>query len=353
MAWSIAWPGACGRGNSGGPADGRRIGLFERGAAVMTDEFDLIRRHFSRLTPLGDDVLRGPGDDCALLRPPRDRDLAVSIDTLVEDVHFPAATAAGDIGWKSLACGLSDLAAAGARPAWCLLSLTCPAVDEAWLAAFAEGFGALAQREGITLAGGDMSRGGLSITVQVAGYVERDRGLTRAGARPGDGVFVSGWPGRAAAGLARRLASTDEPDDPLVEALNRPQPRTRLGPQLAAAGVSACIDVSDGLAADLGHILAASGVGAELDAAAMPIAPELSAAGSSHEVRAWMLGGGDDYELCFTGPDDLDVDRLTEAGGVAVNRIGRITGAGGIQLVEPDGRRSALAGIAGYQHFVS
>lgn len=319
----------------------------------MTDEFDLIRRYFAGLTPAGDDVLRGPGDDCALLRPPPDHDLAVSIDTLVEDVHFPAATAAGDIGWKSLACGLSDLAAAGARPAWCLLSLTCPAVDEAWLGAFADGFGALANREGITLAGGDMSRGGLSITVQVAGYVERGRGLTRAGAEPGDGVFVSGRPGRAAAGLARRLASTDEPDDPLVEALNRPQPRTRLGRRLAAGGVSACIDVSDGLAADLGHILTASGVGAELEAAALPVAPELTAAGSPDQVRAWLLGGGDDYELCFTGPNDLDVDRLSETGGVAVTRIGRITAAGGIQLVEPDGGRSALADLAGYRHFAS
>lgn len=319
----------------------------------MTDEFDLIRRYFAGLTPAGDDVLRGPGDDCALLRPPRDRDLAVSIDTLVEDVHFPAATAPGDIGWKSLACGLSDLAAAGARPAWCLLSLTCPAVDEAWLAAFADGLGALANREGITLAGGDMSRGGLSITVQVAGYVERGRGLTRAGAHPGNGVFVSGWPGRAAAGLARRLASTGEPGDLLVEALNRPQPRTRLGLQLAAAGVSACIDVSDGLAADLGHILTASGVGAELEAAALPIAPELSAAGSADQVRAWLLGGGDDYELCFTGPYDLDVDRLAETGGVTVSRIGRVTAAGAPELVEPDGSRTALTGLAGYRHFSS
>lgn len=319
----------------------------------MTDEFDLIRRYFSGLTPGGDEVLRGPGDDCALLRPPPDQDLAASIDTLVEDVHFPAATAAEDVGWKALACGLSDLAAAGACPAWCLLSLTCPAMDEAWLAAFADGFGALARRERITLAGGDMSRGGLSITVQVAGYVERGGGLTRAGARPGDAVFVSGSPGRAAAGLARRLASTDRPGDPLVEALNRPQPRTRLGLELATAGASACIDISDGLAADLGHILAASGVGAELDAAALPIASELAAAGSPDEVRAWLLGGGDDYELCFTAPDDLDLERLIDTGGVAVTRIGRIMGAGGLRLVEPDGVRSALTDPGGYRHFAS
>lgn len=319
----------------------------------MTDEFDLIRRYFAGLTPAGDDMLRGPGDDCALLRTPPDRDLAVSIDTLVEDVHFPAATAAGDVGWKALACGLSDLAAAGARPAWCLLSLTCPGMDEAWLAAFADGFGALAQREGIALAGGDMGRGGLSITVQVAGYVEPGKGLTRAGARPGDAIFVSGWPGRAAAGLARRLAATDQPGDPLVEALNRPQPRTGLGLRLAAAGASACIDVSDGLAADLGHILDAGGVGAELDAAALPVAPELAAAGSPERIRAWLLGGGDDYELCFTGPDDLDIDRLAGAGGVTVTRIGRTTATGGLQLVEPDGGRTALAGLAGYRHFAS
>lgn len=317
----------------------------------MTHEFDLIRRHFAGLTPAGDDVLRGPGDDCALLRTPPDRDLAVSIDTLVEDVHFPAATAPDDIGWKSLACGLSDLAAAGARPGWCLLSLTCPAADEAWLGAFADGFGALARREGLNLAGGDISGGGLSITVQVAGYVERGGGLSRAGAQPGDGVFLSGWPGRAAAGLARRLASTGEPNDPLVEALDRPQPRTRLGLELAGAGVSVCIDVSDGLVADLSHILAASGAGAEVEAAALPIAPELAAAGSPAQVREWLLGGGDDYELCFTGPYDLDIDDLAEAGGIAVTRIGRITAGGGLQLVEADGRRSTLTDAVGYRHF--
>lgn len=319
----------------------------------MTDEFDLIRRHFAELTPAGDDVLRGPGDDCAILRPPTDRELAVSIDTLVEDIHFPAATAPGDIGWKALACGLSDLAAAGARPAWCLLSLTCPAADDTWLAAFADGFGALARREGISLAGGDMSRGGLSITVQVAGYVDRGRGLTRMGARPGDGVFLSGWPGRAAAGLARRLASTGQPDDPLVRALDRPEPRTRLGLELAGAGVSACIDVSDGLAADLGHILTASEVGAEVELAALPIAPELAAAGSRTQVREWLLGGGDDYELCFTGPHDLDIERLAEAGGIAVTRIGRITAGSGLQLVDPEGGRTKLADAVGYRHFSS
>lgn len=319
----------------------------------MTDEFDLIRRYFSSLAPTGEGVLRGPGDDCAVVRPPAGHDLAVSIDTLVENVHFPAGTAPADVGWKALACGLSDLAAAGARPAWCLLSLSCPRMDEAWLAGFAEGFGALAHRAGIALVGGDMSAGGLSITVQVAGHVERGRELTRAGANEGDAVFVSGWPGRAAAGLARRLASTDEPGDPLVEALNRPEPRTKLGLQLTAAGATACIDVSDGLAADLGHILTASGVGAEIGADALPIAPELAAAASPEQVRAWVLAGGDDYELCFTGPKDLDTARIAESGEIAVTRIGRVTAAGDLQLVESDGSRSALDGLAGYRHFAS
>ncbi|MEF8834178.1 MAG: AIR synthase-related protein [Halofilum sp. (in: g-proteobacteria)] len=166
-------------------------------------------------------------------------------------------------------------------------------------------------------------------------------------------MFVSGWPGRAAAGLARCLASTGQADDPLLEALNRPQPRTGLGLQLAAAGVTACIDVSDGLAADLGHILAASDVGAELEAAALPVAPELAAAGSPEQVRAWLLGGGDDYELCFTGPYDLDVDRLAAAGGVAVTRIGRITATDGLGIVEPGGGRSTLTDAVGYRHFSS
>lgn len=317
----------------------------------MTDEFDLIRRYFAGLAPAGADLLRGPGDDCALVRPYADRDLAVSIDTLVEDVHFPAATAAFDVGWKALACGLSDLAAAGAEPAWSLLSLSFPAVDEAWLADFAEGFGVLARREGITLAGGDLSRGSLSVTVQVAGYVQRGRALTRAGAHAGDAVFVSGWPGRAAAGLARCQTGEGSPGDPLVDALNRPEPRTRLGLLLVDAGVTACIDVSDGLAADLGHILAASGVGAELDAAALPVAPELAAAGSAAQARAWLLGGGDDYELCFTGPAGLGAESIAEAAGVAITRIGRVTTARDLRLIEPDGNCSPLSGLAGYRHF--
>ncbi|MEX0607603.1 MAG: thiamine-phosphate kinase, partial [Halofilum sp. (in: g-proteobacteria)] len=245
----------------------------------MTSEFELIERYFASLTPLGEGILQGPGDDCARVRVPDGCELAISIDTLVEDVHFLAGTDAADIGWKSLACGLSDLAAMGASPSWCTLALTVPRADESWLAGFAEGFGAIAREYGMALVGGDVTRGRLTISVQVAGHLRSGHALVRGGARSGDAVCVSGTPGEAAAGLARLQAGTAEAEDPLVRRLNRPTPRVALGARLAGRA-SACIDVSDGLAADLGHILAASGVGARIDLDALPPSDALRRAAS-------------------------------------------------------------------------
>ena len=315
----------------------------------MADEFDLIQRHFAQLTPPGADTVRGIGEDCAILRPPADRHLAVSIDTLVEGVHFPIATAPADIGWKALACGLSDLAAAGAEPAWATLALSHPDADDAWFAAFARGFGELAQLHGLALVGGDTTRGPLAITVQVAGHVEPGADLSRAGAQPGDAVYVSGWPGRAAAGLERILGDRRDPADPLVGALERPQPRVALGRWLVGRA-SACIDVSDGLAGDLGHILEASGTGARLNADLLPRHPALAAAGDAQRVLDWILAGGDDYELCFTAPAEaLEGGTAWTDATVPLTRIGEVTEAGGLWL-EAKGRADRLD-PAGYRHF--
>ena len=317
----------------------------------MASEFELIERYLASLTPLGEGIVQGAGDDCALLATPPDTELAVSIDTLVEGVHFPANTDAGDIGWKSLACGLSDLAAMAATPAWCTLALTMPAASEEWLAGFANGFGAIAREYRIALVGGDVTRGPLSVTVQVAGHVATGRALTRSGAAAGDAIYVSGAPGEAAAGLARLQAGIAPPDDPLVRRLNRPEPRVALGRRLVGVA-SACIDISDGLAADLGHILAASGVGATLDVDALPASDALRAAAAETEAQLheWILHGGDDYELCFCAPHAL-TGELAEASsnGLPITRVGVIEATTGLRATA-GGEFVSIVG-AGYRHF--
>lgn len=317
----------------------------------MASEFELIERYFASLTPLGEPVVQGPGDDCARVRVPPNTELAVSIDTLVEAVHFPASTDAADIGWKALACGLSDLAAMAATPAWCTLALTMPTAGEDWLARFAEGFGAIAREYGIALIGGDVTRGPLSVTVQVAGHVAVGQALTRGGAAAGDGIYVSGAPGEAAAGLAGLQNGTAGSDDPLVRRLNRPVPRVALGRRLAGVA-SACIDVSDGLAADLGHILGASGVGGALELAALPGSEALrAAAGSPEQARHWILHGGDDYELCFCVAPDREAELSAFGRDLgSFTRIGRIETQPGLRGVAPGGATEPLTG-RGFRHF--
>lgn len=314
----------------------------------MPGEFDLIERIFRDLTPTGADVLRGIGDDCGLLRVPAGQALALTTDTLVEDVHYPADTRPADIGWKALACSLSDLAAAGARPAWATLSLVLPRADEPWLAAFARGFGELAGLHGTALIGGDLVRGPVTvITVQAGGHVRPTEFLGRDGAGPGDAVYVSGRPGEAAAALALGDAGIDPG---LRARLDRPVPRVELG--LALRGVaSACIDVSDGLAADLGHVLRASGVGACIEAGALPASAELAAAGDRGQVLDWMLRGGDDYELCFCVPQSKirQINKLNE-NVQPVSCIGIIEHAPGLRLRDDDGNVRELV-APGHDHF--
>lgn len=309
------------------------------------NEFSLIRRYFSR-PPRRRDVLLGIGDDAAWLAPQPGSGLVVTVDTLIEAVHFPVGTAPGDIAHKALAVNLSDLAAMGAVPAWFTLALSLPSADDAWLRAFAADLFALADRFDVELVGGDTTRGDMSVTVQAMGFA--DQVLKRDGARAGQAIMVSGTLGDAALALARTQAG-ESVDARLSARLNRPEPRVALGRGLVGLAASA-IDVSDGLYADLGHILAASGCGATVQLDALPRSEAFAAAAPD---SAWaLLGAGDDYELCFT----VDTARLPEVHelaatiGVPVTRIGTTEAVPGLRCVGANGALVTV-GTVGYDHF--
>lgn len=312
-------------------------------------EFDLIRRFFTRATVRHGTVL-GIGDDCALLRCPEGSELAVTTDTLVSGVHFFPDVDPNSLGHKALAVNLSDLAAMGAEPRWATLALTLPTVDEGWLEAFAQGFFDLAKDHGLELVGGDTTRGPLSITLQAMGLVPAGQALRRAGARPGDTVYVSGPLGSAGLGLRIRLGQAAPADIEALARLERPEPRVKLG-GLLRGWASACIDVSDGLAADLGHILEASGVGATLDIDRIPLAAAVRRYVAETGDCALPLNAGDDYELCFTLPRNRqgDFERYLVAAGLAAFAIGRIDAELGLRLVK-DGQPIRLS-TDGYEHF--
>lgn len=318
----------------------------------MPSEFDLIDHYLRRLGRERPDIVQGIGDDCARVTIPAGHELAVSIDTLVAGVHFPEITSPEDLGWKSLACGLSDLAAAGAEPAWATLALTLPRGPDpgAWLDAFVHGFGELAERYGVAVVGGDFTAGPLAVTVQVAGHVPVGQAAGRGGAHSGDHVFVSGSPGEAAAALAQLQCGAPDVDPHLYARLSRPVPRVALG--LALRGrATACIDISDGLASDAGHIAAAGGVGILLEEQRLPVSPALAAAGETDAVREWILHGGDDYELCFTLPAELAGETgWLEALDVTVTPIGMVDDGPDVRLRDESGRIEPVSGH-GYRHF--
>jgi thiamine-monophosphate kinase len=311
-------------------------------------EFDLIERVRDLTAQARDDVLTGIGDDAAILAVPAGRELAVAMDTLVAGVHFPSGTRAFDIGWKALAVNLSDLAAMGAVPAWALLSMTLPDANRAFVEGLAEGFAALAAPHRVALVGGDTTRGPLSVTVAVHGFLPSGQGLLRSGANVGDVVMVTGTLGDAAAGL--RCVGTGRGDD-LVARLDRPTPRVAAGGALRGVA-TACIDISDGLVADLGHICQASGVAAELDPALLPRSEALRAMFADGDSTAFALTGGDDYELCFTLPSQHVAEVSAEMArlGCGATRIGRIVAGQGVRLADADGQWRAAA-IGGWDHF--
>ena len=317
-------------------------------------EFSLIDRIRQLTAQHRDDVRLGIGDDAALLTVPPGQELAVAIDTMVAGVHFPVDTAAADVGWKALAVNLSDLAAMGATPAWALLALSMPDADTAFVDGFAQGFAQLAQSYRLALVGGDTTRGALTISVAVHGFVPPGKALTRAGAQAGDAVLVTGTLGDAAAGLQcvqRNHHRDDAQARYLVERLNRPTPRIAAG--LALRGhASACIDVSDGLLADLGHICVSSRVGADIEAALLPRSSALLDLFDDSTSREFALSGGDDYELCFTVPPQYvaavqaDLAKL----GCGATRIGRIVQGEGVRVRDGEGHRLESA-RQGWDHF--
>jgi thiamine-monophosphate kinase len=323
-------------------------------------EFRLIDRIRERTAQGRDDVRLGIGDDAALLAVPEGQELAVAIDTMVEGVHFPRDTAPADLGWKALAVNLSDLAAMGATPAWALLALTLPRSGAAearqrFVDAFAEGFAQLAQPHRLALVGGDTTGGPLTISVAVHGFVPPGKALRRTGAKPGDAVMVTGTLGDAAAGLhlLQRGGVDGAQAAYLVERLHRPTPRIAAGLALRERA-SACLDVSDGLVADLGHICASSGVGAEIESALLPRSPALLGLFDDATACDFALSGGDDYELCFTVPAaraaevQADLARL----GCGATRIGRIVEGEGVRVRAEDGTWLEPA-HRGWDHFAA
>ncbi|MCP5298695.1 MAG: thiamine-phosphate kinase [Chromatiaceae bacterium] len=318
---------------------------------MPVSEFDLIRRYFATATPARDDVLLGIGDDCALLAPPPGRVLAVSTDTLVAGRHFLADADPCALGHKSLAVNLSDLAAMGAEPAWVTLALTLPSADTGWLEAFVRGFAALAGAQGVQLVGGDTTRGPLSITIQVHGFVAPQAALRRGGARAGDRLFVSGSVGGAALAL-RLMQRRQAVPDALRQRLNRPQPRVALG-RLLAGRASAAIDVSDGLVADLRHVCEASGLGARIALARLPLLPEVAAVAAAGDWSA-PLAGGDDYELLFTLAPQRAAELVAACAdaGEPIQEIGYMADEPGVRLIYPDGRISEDV-PDGFDHFKS
>jgi len=317
----------------------------------MTPEFDLIRRHFVR--PMRAAAL-GPGDDCALVAPSPGHELAITSDMLVAGTHFLPDTDPRRLGWKALAVNLSDVAAMGAVPRWVTLALSLPQIDHDWLAAFAAGLFDCADTFGVDLIGGDTTRGPLNLCVTAFGEVAAGRAIRRSGARVGDGIWVSGQPGRAALGLADlqgKVRLHGSAHDDCVAALEQPQPRVALGAALQGLA-TAMIDVSDGLLADLGHIAHASGLGAVVDDAALPWAALHAACTDGKAVRDALLAGGDDYELLFCAPPEADdaLAALSIRLALPVTRIGTMQSGDGVHLVDATGAELPV-GRRGYDHF--
>lgn len=317
----------------------------------MIGEFEIIERYFKR--PVGDrDVVLGVGDDAAVLAV--DGLVAVTVDTLVAGRHFPDGTAPHVLGHRLMAVNLSDLAAMGARPRWCTLALTMPKAEEAWLEGFSRGLFDMADRFGVSVVGGNLSRGPLTLTLQMMGNVPQARMLTRGGGHVGDDIYVTGTLGDSSAGITLIAERTAAPLGSAAEALKeryyRPEPRIGAGLALAPLATAA-IDVSDGLLADLGHICKASGCGATIDVEHVPLSAELLSLFPPQEALAHALGGGDDYELCFTAPPSRadDIETALEAAGTPVRRIGQLV-AGQTVVCRRDGEPFTPT-VRGYRHF--
>ena len=321
----------------------------------LSPEFSLIHHYFNTLSAERDDVVVGIGDDCAVLYTPANTLTAVSIDTLVQGTHFFADVDPYRLGIKALAVNLSDLAAMGAEPAWFTLALTLTEINDKWLKQFSAGLAEIAKQHRIQLVGGDTTRGPLSITIQVHGHLQAENMLRRNAAKPADLICVTGCLGDAAAALQYKLgqldksALSDTDIEYLLQRLEMPTPRNQIGQQLAGQA-HAAIDISDGLLADLTHILNASNKGAKLDLSALPFSAVLQKLPLELATQL-ALTGGDDYELCFTATADK-VAGLKQQFPNLIHVIGEITDDTGIYYQGEQGHWKPFLNIrAGYDHF--
>lgn len=316
-------------------------------------EFDFIRRYLKKQQNDAQVVL-GIGDDAAIIRPQAGFDLCFSSDMLLKGRHFFADVQPDDLAWKVLAVNISDMAAMGATPRWVLLSVGLPELDESWLHRFCNNLFDLAQRFGVTLIGGDTTRGDLVFNVTIIGELPTGKALRRDAAKEGDDIWVSGQIGLAAAGLNHCLGKcvlTERTTEKCKKTLLRPMPRVKLGQNLLSIA-HAAQDVSDGLAQDIGHILKASAVGAELWVDSLPSLSELKQSLSRQQWLEYTLSGGDDYELVFTAPTSCRkaVIMAGKESGTAVTRIGRITDTGRLKIISSGGDEVKLT-TQGFDHF--
>jgi thiamine-monophosphate kinase len=311
-------------------------------------EFEIIARYFS--SHAGENVLLGIGDDAAVIDV--HEPIVVAVDTIVGGVHFPPDLAAHAIGYRALAVNLSDFAAMGAKPKWATLALTLPAAEEAWLEGFAAGFFELAARFGVGLVGGDTTRGPLTASVQLIGTLTGGRFLRRGGGRVGDDVYVTGTLGDAAGALPllARGGTASAAEAELIARFEYPAPRVASGMALASVAAAA-IDVSDGLVADLGHICEQSGCGARIEIELLPLSGALRTVYGAERGADFALGGGDDYELCFTASPEraAAVSAALEASGTPVARIGELVSGSGVVCCRA-GKPIPLT-VSGYTHF--
>lgn len=314
-------------------------------------EFELIKRYFTRAAP---GAALGVGDDAALLRVAPGMELAVSSDMLVCGTHFLPDADPVLLGHKTLAVNLSDMAAMGAQPRWALLAIALPEADEGWLQQFSAGFFALAQQHGVELIGGDTTRGPLSLCVTILGEVPQGEALRRSGAQAGDDIWVSGRLGDAALALAHLQGKVQLSAQDLAAcapALHQPRPRMALGAALRGVANSA-IDISDGLLADLGHLLECSKVGAEIRFDALPVSAPLRTYLAEPLGRHCALAGGDDYELCFTAPGKRrnEIEKIAATLDLPLTHIGAIV-AGNSCMVRDINGSVIQMGEAGFDHF--
>jgi thiamine-monophosphate kinase len=321
---------------------------------MSLSEFQLIDKFFAHCSVERSDVLLGIGDDAALFKAPAGATLVAAVDTLVEGVHFPNNTSAADIGYRALAVNLSDFAAMGAEPAWATLALTLPRADDEWLREFSAGFCGAARQYNVQLVGGDTTKGSLTVTVQLTGYVPDGYALRRDAAKPGDLIYVTGTLGDAGLALALledQCKVTRQQQEYVLSRFYRPQPRVQHGIALRNLA-NAAIDISDGLLADLNHVLTASQVGATLIVDHVPLSTALQSV--LQTVGGWRLPltAGDDYELCFTVPQEkkAEVEHLLGRYPGSMTCVGTVENEMGLRCQFSSGQQFETS-ESGYDHF--